>query len=95
MEALNRRAGKVSTCGLSFPGSGYPEHRKAAQKESRDILACISRATHLSFAQILIALPEKMVLPVLEYPGLMELMDIESIEEPALRDAFFRKGIKK
>lgn len=71
-------------------GAGYPEHRKAPQKESRETLAAISRAAHLPFAQIIPLLPEKVILPVLEYPGMLELIDIASIEDEALRLAFMR-----
>jgi ribose 5-phosphate isomerase RpiB len=69
-------------------GAGYPEHRKVPQKESRETLVEISRATHKPFAQILTSLPEKVIRPVMEYPGMKELIDIESVSDPELKAAF-------
>jgi ribose 5-phosphate isomerase RpiB len=69
-------------------GSGYPEHRKIPQKESRETLVEISKATHKHFSQIIIDLPEKVIRPVIEYPGIKELIDVETITEPDLKSAF-------
>lgn len=67
-------------------GAGYPEHRRAPQKESRETLAEISTATHLPFAKILSALPERVIRPVLDYPGMSELIDVDSLEEGELKE---------
>jgi ribose 5-phosphate isomerase RpiB len=68
-------------------GSGYPEHRKAPQKDSRETLGEISRSTHLSLAQIITSLPEKVIRPAISYPGIKELMAVDSIEDNELKVA--------
>jgi ribose 5-phosphate isomerase RpiB len=69
-------------------GSGYPEHRKGPQKESRETLVEISQATHKRFSEIITDLPEKVIRPVIEYPGIKDLIDVESIADPDLKTAF-------
>ncbi|MCK4724879.1 MAG: RpiB/LacA/LacB family sugar-phosphate isomerase [Anaerolineales bacterium] len=69
-------------------GSGYPEHRRIPQKESRDTLVEISRATHKPFSQIITDLPTGVIQPVIAYPGMKELIDVDSIDDPALKTAF-------
>jgi ribose 5-phosphate isomerase RpiB len=71
-------------------GGGYPEHRREAQKASRDTLAEISRVTHKSFSQIIMDMPEDVLRPVVEFPGMKELIDIDSIEDIALVAVFER-----
>jgi ribose 5-phosphate isomerase RpiB len=66
-------------------GAGYPEHRREAQRESREILSEISQASHLPFAQILSNLSSRVVQPVLNYPGMRELMDVDTLEEGELK----------
>jgi ribose 5-phosphate isomerase RpiB len=66
-------------------GAGYPEHRRAAQKQSRETLAEISQKAHLPLSQILYALPDKVIQPVLAYPGIRELLDVDSLEEGDLK----------
>lgn len=69
-------------------GAGYPAHRAAPQKEYRTKLSQVSAVTHQPFSEIINALPDDALLPAIEYPGMKELLSIESIEEPALRKAF-------
>ena len=69
-------------------GKGYPPQRSEPQARSRSILQTISASTHRSLAEIITALPEAVVRPALEYPGMRALIDVESIQEPALRKVF-------
>jgi ribose 5-phosphate isomerase RpiB len=54
--------------------SGYPEHRKEAQAESRALLGRVSAAAHRGMADIVAALPDEAALPALRYPGIRELL---------------------
>jgi len=72
-------------------GSGYPAHRAVPQKEYRDKLTGISSVTHRSLAEIISSLPDHALLPVLEYPGMKELIDVNSITDQGLKDAFLRR----
>jgi ribose 5-phosphate isomerase RpiB len=56
------------------PGSGFPEHRQAPQRHSRELLAQVSAATHKPFADILNALPEEVLRPAVTYPGFADLV---------------------
>jgi ribose 5-phosphate isomerase RpiB len=71
-------------------GAGYPEQRKEPQKASRETLAEISQTTHQPFAKIISALPEKVIRPVIDYPGMKELIDLDTIEDIELKTAFQR-----
>jgi|SRR5690606_8210076 ribose 5-phosphate isomerase RpiB len=97
--ALNQGFGWAADVNLRFifdrlfsveSGAGYPPHRQASQRESRELLAGISVCTHRSLAEIITALPDQVVGPALTYPGIMELIDVDSIEDAPLRDAFSR-----
>lgn len=72
-------------------GAGYPAHRKESQQESRNTLIGVSAATHRPLADIVAALPDDLVKPVLEYPGVKDLIDVESIEDAALKTAFLER----
>jgi len=72
-------------------GAGYPEHRKAAQRESRETLARISQVAHRPFAEIIAMLPGGVIRPVIDYPGMKALIDVDSLTGE-LRDAFLRVG---
>lgn len=69
-------------------GCGYPSHRAAPQAESREVLARVSRVSHRPFAETIRGLDDEVVQPVVEYPGVMELVDIENIGDETLREAF-------
>lgn len=58
-------------------GCGYPEHRKESQKESRDILNELSQSVHLSFPDIIRSLPDAVFQPVMDFPGVIELLDLD------------------
>jgi ribose 5-phosphate isomerase RpiB len=94
--ALNQGYGWASDINLRFifdrffsveHGKGYPDHRREPQAESRENLKAISRIAHHSMAEIIQNLPEQVVRPALDYPGILEILDIEKIEDEELRKA--------
>jgi ribose 5-phosphate isomerase RpiB len=97
--ALNQGYGWAADVNLRFifdqifsveRGGGYPPHRKEAQKEARILLERISALAHRPFAEIIATCPDEVVRPVLVYPGIWELIDVDSIPDPELK-AVFRK----
>ena len=68
-------------------GAGYPPHRRPTQQESRRLLHGISDATHRSMAEIVRALPDRVVVPALTYPGIWELLAVDTIEDRELAGA--------
>jgi len=68
-------------------GCGYPPHRQISQRESLNTLKGISKRTHKSFAEIIADLPESVIKPVIEYPGVEEIIDIDSIEDKGMKEA--------
>ena len=69
-------------------GGGYPPHRKEPQKQGRRQLDTISELAHRPLAEIISALPDDVIQPVLHFPGMLELIDVGSIEDTALKSAF-------
>ena len=95
--ALNQGYGWAADVNLTFIfdhifsvecGCGYPSHRRASQRESRETLEDVSRLTHRPFAEIIAALPDEVIKPAIEYPGIKELIDLDSIEDAELEAAF-------
>ncbi len=68
-------------------GSGYPEERREPQRESRDALKAISDATHRSFSQVILALPEGIALPVLNHLVAEGLLDLDSPGKDEIKNA--------
>ena len=68
-------------------GCGYPEHRKESQAVSRNSLNTISKVVHRSFAEIITQLDDSVINPVLAYPGVLNLLAIDSMENSEIRDA--------
>jgi ribose 5-phosphate isomerase RpiB len=94
--ALNQGYGWAGDVNLRFifdrlfsvePGCGYPPHRKDSQKESRQTLVTISGVTHTSFADIIRNLPDQVITPVLNFPGVLTLLDLDSIDDKPLKEA--------
>jgi len=56
-------------------GCGYPAHRKEPQQASRLKLEYISSVTHKDMAQIIKELPDDIINPVLQFPGVKDLLD--------------------
>ncbi len=68
-------------------GSGYPAQRRESQKKSRALLAEVSKAAHRPFPEIVAGIDEAVIRPVLDFPGVLDLIDTGSLDDPALRDA--------
>ena len=69
-------------------GKGYPPHRQQSQQDSIRKLMNVSRTTHRPFAEIIASLDDGTIQPVLSYPGVDALIDVESIEDEDLKQAF-------
>ncbi|MGD0003155.1 MAG: RpiB/LacA/LacB family sugar-phosphate isomerase [Anaerolineaceae bacterium] len=102
--ALNQGYGWAGEVNLRFifdrlfsveRGSGYPSHRKDSQQESRQTLTVISRVTHSSFTDIIRNLPDQVITPVLSYPGTLNLLDLDTIEEKLLKEALISRLERK
>jgi len=72
-------------------GQGYPAHRQESQQASRNKLTGVSNATHKPIAQILADLDDAVLQPVLEYPGVKDLLDIETIADQQAREVLTEK----
>jgi ribose 5-phosphate isomerase RpiB len=69
-------------------GGGYPPHRRESQQQSRKTLKGISETVHRPFAQIITALDKEVLQPVLDFPGVRDLIAVNTIEDSELRKAF-------
>ena len=69
-------------------GLGYPPHRQKSQQESIKTLKNVSKTAHRSFAEIISSLAEEIIRPVFKYPGVLELIAAESIQDGELKSAF-------
>jgi len=94
--ALHKGYGWASEVNLAFifdrffsvdKGRGFPPHRADPQRESRDLLTRVGRIAHHSFAAIVRNLDEEVVRPVLTYPGVKKLLNVDALEDAALQDA--------
>ena len=92
--ALNKGYGWAGDINLKFIferfmsteiGSGYPPHRVEIQQKSRKLLTDISKSTHHDFADIIEKLDKAMVDRVLSFPGVKEILDIDTLEDAALK----------
>jgi hypothetical protein len=72
-------------------GAGYPAHRAVPQREYRNKLERVSAMTHRSLAEIIRGLPDDAVLPAIGYPGMKGLIDVDSIADPDLKEAFLAR----
>jgi ribose 5-phosphate isomerase RpiB len=68
-------------------GAGYPPARRPTQQESRRLLHGISDTTHRSMAEIVAALPDRVVVPALTYPGIWELLATDTLKDRELAHA--------
>ncbi len=92
--ALNQGYGWAGNVNLRFifehlfsveRGSGYPPHRSESQAQSRELLIEVNRQAHRTLAEILPVLPEAVVRPAMDYPGVIELLRSQSIKNDGLR----------
>jgi hypothetical protein len=49
--------------------------------------------THASFAEIIRSLPEPVIRPVLDFPGTLDLLDIDTIQDKLLKAALIGRLI--
>ncbi len=68
-------------------GGGYPPGRIEPQAKSRKILSTISQRTHYPFNEIISKIDDEIILPVLKFPGVLELIDIDNIHDGKLKQA--------
>jgi ribose 5-phosphate isomerase RpiB len=97
---LNQGYGWASDVNLKFifqhmfsveSGTGYPPHRQASQQQSRKTLFALSAATHRPLTEIVAALPDEVIKPALEFPGIAELLDPSTLEEEVLKHALLNR----
>jgi ribose 5-phosphate isomerase RpiB len=95
--ALNQGYGWAADVNLRFifdrifsveRGCGYPPHRQSSQRQSRETLEKVSELTHKPFAEIIATLQDEVIKPAIEFPGIKELIDVDSIEDANLKAAF-------
>lgn len=72
-------------------GCGYPAHRKASQKESRDILGKLSKQFHLGFPEIIEKIDDEIFTRIFKYPRLLETINVDSIKDTLIKDALIKK----
>lgn len=94
--ALNQGYGWAGEVSLRFifeklfsveRGCGYPAHRAESQAESVRKLEKISRISHTSFAEIIKNVDNSIIKPVLTFPGALEIIDIDSLEDEKIKEA--------
>lgn len=73
------------------PGEGYPAHRQVPQRASRQKLWAITRATHRPMHEIVAALPDDLLVPVLTHPNAAAALDVPTIADEALRMALLAR----
>jgi len=73
------------------PGSGYPESRREPQAISRKILSTISQKVHYPLCEIISKLEDEVIKPVLKFPGVLEILDIENIEDAKLKEEIHKR----
>lgn len=66
-------------------GTGYPPHRRESQQNSRQTLRQISAAAHKPFADILASLDDSVLKPVLNYPGVRSVLDVDRLADADIR----------
>jgi len=95
--ALNQGYGWASDVNLRFVfdrlfevefGQGYPSHRQEPQRQSRETLVEISTTAHRTWPEIIKSLPDHVLLPAITYPGILRVLDVDSIRDRRLREAF-------
>jgi ribose 5-phosphate isomerase RpiB len=68
-------------------GTGFPAYRAEPQRNSRQLLADISTATHKSFPEILRTLPVSVTQPVMNFPAFTPFLMKALIDDPEISKA--------
>jgi len=74
------------------PGAGYPVHRQGPQRESRELLGRLNLVTHRTMPEVLAELPGEVVLPVINYPGFLELLESQGDKDTGILAALKKRG---
>lgn len=69
-------------------GAGYPAHRKEFQKKGRETVENLSKAIHPPLIQILRSMPNDLLVPILNFPGVKQMLDIPSIPDNEVKKFF-------
>lgn len=98
--ALNKGYGWAGDVNLSFifdkffsveSGGGYPPHRQVPQQKSIQTLKEITAITHRPFHEIVTLMDDEILKTVLNYPGVLELLDVDTLEDEDLKQALKAK----
>ena len=98
--ALNQGYGWAADVNLRFIfdrlfsvefGAGYPAHRQESQRQSRESLRGVSALAHRTMAEIVTALPDDVLMPVLQFPGVQALLDVNTLEDAPLKAALVQR----
>ncbi len=98
--ALNQGYGWAADVNLRFifdrlfsveSGAGYPAHRQESQRQSRETLRGVSALAHRTMAEIVAALPDDVLMPVLQFPGVGALLDVNTLEDAPLKAALVQR----
>jgi len=65
-------------------GCGYPSYRKESQQESLRTLQKVSEITHRTFIEIIEELPEPIIRESINYPGILDVLDLEALKDKNL-----------
>ncbi len=71
-------------------GCGYPPHRQESQQESLRMMNQVSEATHKSFVDIVLSLPKSVIRPAINYPGVLDLLDLKHMSNGSLASTLNR-----
>ncbi len=72
-------------------GKGYPSHREESQQASRKTLEKVSVDSHKTMTDIVSSLDDAVIKPVLDFPGVKDILAIDSIKDEALKKALQNK----
>lgn len=101
--ALNQGYGWAANVNLKFifdryfsveAGQGYPSQRREPQRQSRFVLKTISAVTHKPMIEIINSISDEVINPVLAYPGVKDLIAVDEIDNPALKNAFQKRYLQ-
>ncbi len=76
-------------------GGGFPPHRAEPQAASRANLEIVGEATHRSMAEVVVRLPDEIVVPAITHPAAAAVLDIDTIEDAVLRTALQARMLKE
>jgi ribose 5-phosphate isomerase RpiB len=66
-------------------GTGFPAHRAEPQRQGREMLDQVSKATHVSMTEILLSLPPEIVKKALNFPAFRPVIDSAIASDTKIR----------